>query len=198
MEPIKALTTIDYSSLFIAIFTSLIGLKAVVSILEWLIEKLGIETKWMRQKRKEHNLLIQTSDSLKALQKKYLNLVEQTIIHNNEIKNDLFTFMSNINSSVEILKNKQNELINTVNEIVESNKTRDDATIEEMCDRICQKTRYYINVLNGIPEDEYDDFVRLFKSYEAIGGNHGAKEKYEYCMKHLDILPVKKEVIIEK
>ena len=64
MEVIKELTTIDYTSLFIAIFTCLAGLKAIVSVFEWVINKLGLETKWMRKNREEHELLIQTSQGL--------------------------------------------------------------------------------------------------------------------------------------
>ena len=67
MEPIKALTAIDYSSLFIASFTVLVGLKVIVSIFEWMFDKLGLETKWMRKKREEHDLLIQTSRGLAEL-----------------------------------------------------------------------------------------------------------------------------------
>lgn len=51
MEPIIELTKIDYSSVFVAVFTILAGIKAISSIIEWIINKVGIETKWMRQKR---------------------------------------------------------------------------------------------------------------------------------------------------
>ena len=44
MEDIVPLLTIDYSAIFVSVFTILIGLKAIVSIFEWVINKLGIET----------------------------------------------------------------------------------------------------------------------------------------------------------
>lgn len=155
MSEIIALTTIDFKSLFIAAFAILLGAKAIISLFEWSVEKLGLETKWIRNRKAEHALLVETT-------------------------------------------RKQDEIITAINKIVDSNKARDEATIEEMCDRIGQKTRYYINVLHGIPEDEYDDFVRLFHAYESIGGNHGAKQKYEYCIEHLEVLPIRKEIIVEK
>lgn len=71
MEAIAELTTIDYSSLFIAAFTVLVGVKVIVSIFEWIISKLGLETKWMRKRREERELLIQTSQGLKALQERH-------------------------------------------------------------------------------------------------------------------------------
>lgn len=71
MNPIAELTTIDYSSLFIASFSVLIGIKAIVSLFEWIFNKLGLETKWMREKREERELLIQTSQGLAALQERH-------------------------------------------------------------------------------------------------------------------------------
>ena len=71
MVAIKDLTTIDYTSLFIAAFTVLIGLKTIISVLEWGINKLGLETKWIKARRQEHELLIQTSEGLVELQRKH-------------------------------------------------------------------------------------------------------------------------------
>ena len=76
MEPIAELTTIDYSSLFIASFSVLIGIKAIVSLFEWIFDKLGLETKWMRKKREERELLIQTSQGLNKLQEKHEEDIE--------------------------------------------------------------------------------------------------------------------------
>ena len=70
MNEIIELTKINFSYVFISVFVILIGIKAVVSIFEWIIEKLGLETKWMRQKREEHELLVQTSQYLASLQEK--------------------------------------------------------------------------------------------------------------------------------
>ena len=89
MEPIKALTTIDYSSLFITSFTALIGLKASVSIFECIFDKLGLETKWMRKKREEHDLLIQTSKGLAELQKKHEEDMRYSNLRDAEIHNDI-------------------------------------------------------------------------------------------------------------
>lgn len=62
------------------------------------------------------------------------------------------------------------------------------AQMESMCDRIEQKCKFYI-AQNGIPEDEYDSFVRLFNAYRGINGNHGAEAKFNYCIKNLKIIP---------
>lgn len=89
MEHITALTTIDYSSLFIAVFSILIGIKAVFSIFEWIINKLGLETKWMRTKREEHDLLIKTSQGLIELQERHEKDMEISDNRDEKISNDI-------------------------------------------------------------------------------------------------------------
>lgn len=89
MNEITELTKIDFSYVFIAVFVILIGIKAIVSISEWIVEKLGLETKWMRHKREEHELLIQTSQNLTALQKKHKEDVERSDRRDEEISSDL-------------------------------------------------------------------------------------------------------------
>lgn len=89
MNEIIELTKVNFSSVFIAVFVILIGLKAIVSLFEWIVEKLGLETKWMRQKREEHELLIQTSQNLTALQEKHKEDVERSDRRDDEISADL-------------------------------------------------------------------------------------------------------------
>lgn len=198
MDAIKEMLNVDFSYVLSSVFIILFGIKAMVSIFEWVTGKLGLETKQMRKKRENRELLMTTSESLKKLQEKYEGHIEQAETHNQDLAKDLSKFMANMMESMDTLKEKQTEIGVIVTQISESNRARDNATIEEMCDHINQKIRYYISTLHGIPEDEYDDFVRLFASYEKIGGNHGVKAKYEYCIQHLTILPVKKEIEMEE
>lgn len=72
MDAVQELFKIDFSYVLISVFVVLISIKAIVSVFEWLISKLGLETKWMCLKREEHELLLRTSENLAELQKKYL------------------------------------------------------------------------------------------------------------------------------
>lgn len=63
------------------------------------------------------------------------------------------------------------------------------ASREALADRINQKYKYYLQI-NGIPEDEVDEFAHLHAAYKGVGGNHSGDTKYEYCMTHLPIIPV--------
>lgn len=89
MEEIYALTTINFYSLFVSIFIILVGIKAIVSLFEWVIHKLGLETKWMRQEREEHELLIQTSQNLASLQEKHEKDIEISDCRDEEIASDI-------------------------------------------------------------------------------------------------------------
>ncbi len=89
MNEIIELTKINFSYVLISVFIILIGIKSIVSLFEWIINKLGLETKWMRHKREEHELLIQTSQNLTALQEKHKEDVERSDRRDEEISADI-------------------------------------------------------------------------------------------------------------
>lgn len=89
MNEIIALTKIDFYYVLISVFAILIGIKVIVSLLEWTIDKLGIETKWMRKRREEHSLLIQTSQNLIALQEQREKDIERSDKRDEEIASDI-------------------------------------------------------------------------------------------------------------
>ncbi len=89
MNDIIELTKIDFSYLFVSVFVILIGIKAIVSLSEWIIDKLGLETKWMRKKREEHDLLLNTSNNLISLQKQHVEDMRKSDEHDLEMRNDI-------------------------------------------------------------------------------------------------------------
>lgn len=89
MDAIKELLNINFSYVLLSVFVILIGIKAIVSIFEWIINKLGLETRWMRNKREEQELLIRTSQNLIALQEKHEKDVERSDRRDEEISNDI-------------------------------------------------------------------------------------------------------------
>ena len=89
MSEIIELTKIDFQSVFIEVFIILVGVRAVVSLFEWVANKLGLETKWMREKREKHELLLNTSNSLIALQEKHEEDMKKSDKHDEEMRNDI-------------------------------------------------------------------------------------------------------------
>lgn len=89
METIVELTRINFIYVFVSVFTILLGVKTIISLFEWIINKFGLETKWMKQKREEHDLLIQTSRGLNSLQEQYLNYMKRSDDNDADIRQDI-------------------------------------------------------------------------------------------------------------
>lgn len=89
MDVIKELVNINFSYVLLSVLIILMGIKAMVSIFEWVINKIGLETKWMRKSREEHELLIQTSQNLIALQEQHERDVERSDRRDEEISADI-------------------------------------------------------------------------------------------------------------
>lgn len=89
MNEIIELTQINFSAVLIAVSVILIGVKTIVSLFEWIAQRLGLETKWMRVGREEHELLIRTSQTLAALQEKQKQDTERSDRQDEEISNDI-------------------------------------------------------------------------------------------------------------
>lgn len=89
MSEITELTKIDFVYVFIAVILILVCVKFIVSLFEWFIIKLGLETKWMRQKREQQDLLLQTSHGLIELQEHHKADIERSDRRDEEIANDI-------------------------------------------------------------------------------------------------------------
>ena len=89
MNEILNLTNVNYTSLFVSIITILIGMKATVSIFEWFINKFGLETKWMREKRQNRELLLKTSENLIKLHDRHEKDIDKSDKRDEEIYNDI-------------------------------------------------------------------------------------------------------------
>lgn len=89
MNEIIEITKVNFSSVFVSVSVILVGVKAIVSLFEWVVEKLGLETRWMRKQREEHELLIQTSQNLIALQKKHIEDMKKSDEYDAEMRDDI-------------------------------------------------------------------------------------------------------------
>ena len=89
MQEIIELTKIDFSTIFISVLIILMGIKSIISLFEWVINKSGLEIKWLRKQRKEHELLTQTSQNLSALQERHIHDMEKSDRRDEEILSDI-------------------------------------------------------------------------------------------------------------
>lgn len=221
MEDITSLLMIDYLSTFISVITILAGLKAIVSVFEWVINKFGIETKWMRNRREESELLKQTAKNLAMLQEHHEKDVFESNEHDRQIKEDLVVFMSEMRNVISETQNEikqfaenrindrnqsrmiQQELTASIKSVSDNEKTRGKQIEALMCGskellgaEIDKRYREYIS-LGGIPESEVNEFDDIFMAYKGLMGNHNRDTKYNYVKNHLQVIPVETKLIMK-
>lgn len=112
METIVKLTQLDYTYLFLGVIAILLGVKAIVSLLEWILEKTGLETKWMRKKREDHELLKATTELAKTTAE---NLAKLQTRHNqdeSEFRNSLNDYMAESRADRKALHDEMSQYSN--------------------------------------------------------------------------------------
>lgn len=170
MDNITALTELNFSYIFLSVFIILIGLKAIISLVEWFINKFGIETKHSKEKRKEHDLLMNTSQGLTDLKNAHDESVKQSIRHDQMIKEDLSNLTDTVNGIAKTLDEMQQK----------DNETK----LKELKSSL---VRYY-NKYKDIGEWsklESDAFWDLFYDYESRGGDGFVHSIVEPVMREL-------------
>lgn len=185
MDTIKNLLDVDFVSFLIVCFIIMSGVISVATIIGKFSEIIGKPVKWVKKYSKDRELLIKTSEGLHQMQDSMketqiaIQQYSENRVHDRE-------------QSFEI----QKELTENITKLTESNAVRDKqienilwSQKESLADRINQKYKHYLSI-NGIPEDEVDEFVSLHSAYKAVGGNHHGDAKFNYCMEHLPIIPV--------
>lgn len=89
MEIIEELSKVNFVSYGITTVLIFTVFKALIMAFEWIMDFFGIETKWMRKKKEEHELLTQTSRNLIELQKKHEEDFARSDIKDEEICKDV-------------------------------------------------------------------------------------------------------------
>lgn len=220
MDNLKELIEINWWYVFIAVCALLFGIKTIWSLLDWfLVEKLGIETKKMKQRRQQNELLQTTAELAKTTAELAKTTAENLDKLQKQHIKDEQEFRDNLNSYIEEtrkdcaalhdeMKNFANNRISDRQQSMEIQKELKDSIVvrdvqieallvankEMLAEEINKKYKYYISI-GGIPEDEYDEFVSLHKAYNGVGGNHHGDAKFEYCMEHLPVIPVETKLV---
>ena len=214
MNDVNTLIELDWQSVIIAL---VVGLGVIVGFwksVEYIATKFGIET---RQSR-DHKLLEQTARNLTELQKQHVSdikefketqktNVEQSIRHDERIRDELKEFTTEVRTAIDSL-NAQMQQYNDnrvhdraqsfeiQKQLNERSADRDlkiqalmTGSMELLGDKIDQRFSRYV-ALDGIPENEVDEFNGLYAAYKGLGGNHKREEKYKYVRDHMKIIPV--------
>lgn len=213
MSELKQLAQIDWWYVIIALVILLVSIKFIWSLIDWLFfEKLGIETKKMKQRRQESEQLKATTELVKTTAENLDKLQKRHCKDEEEFRNNLNNYMEESRKDRKALHDEMtkftNNRINDRKQSLEIQKELKDsiaardvqieslvvANKEMLAEKINEKYKYYISI-KGIPEDEYDEFVSLHEAYNGVGGNHHGDAKFQYCIDHLPIIPVETKLI---
>lgn len=212
MEAIQNLTQYNWFVVVSAIIVAMLAFKFLSDLFEWFVKKFGIETKSMREKRENKELLKTTAENLAKLQDRHTE-DEETF------RKDLNDYMKESREDRKALHEEmkqysqnriddrrqsfqiQKELTDSIKEITKGQCERDkqiaalmEGSKELLGDTIDQRYNKYI-ALDGIPQNEVDEFDAIYNAYKGLNGNHGRETKYKYVKEHLQVLPVKTEII---
>lgn len=198
MNLIQQLFEIDWKAFGITIFVVLLGLQTCIKLMQWfLFDLLGIETKAMREKKQEHELLLTTADELKKLSEKHekdINSFLDSRVHDREqslsIQKELTVSQERISKSINSLSDKLAEMQENTNKRFKENDEKQNKRVQaELKDKIGQSYRYYHD-LKKINDIELETLEGLIQTYEDYGGTnsfvHSLVQKEMYTWEHVD------------
>lgn len=213
MENLTALQDLNWFEIFVGLCVIVLAFQFLYkTFVEGIIQKFGIETKKMRQKREDHDLLVKTSQNLALLQ-------EKSEKDDRGLEVALETFMGEVRDSFDKVNKKfeesnknqltrkeqsleiQKELTNSIKELADVQKSNSEQISALMCgskellgSKIDELYSKYV-ALGGIPESEVDEFDDIFRAYKQLKGNHRRDSKYEYVKNHLPVIPTKTTLV---
>lgn len=201
MKELIELFKLDISYIIISIFLIMSAFVFAYQLIGKFSEILGKPFKWYKKKNEDHEVLKQMTDELK-MHKENNDKVEEVFVNfMNEMKKEMQKYNDNRIHDRQQSFDIQRQLTTSIDKMADSagqNKLLIDALLtaqkEMMAEKINEKYKNYI-AMDGIPEDEYDEFVALHKAYNGVGGNHHGDAKYNYCINNLKVKPVEIKVV---
>lgn len=149
MSDLKQITQIDWWYVFIAICLLLFCIKAVWSLFDWFVfEKLGVETKKMKQQREETELLKTTAELAKKTAE---NLDKLQTRHTKDEEE----FRKNLNNYIEESRNDRKALHDEMTKINENRTNDRKVSIERekrLNDRITESNEHRDEIIGSISE----------------------------------------------
>lgn len=222
MDDMQAFLDLDLKVFALGIVGLLAITVFILSKLDFIKNFFGIKTK----ADIEREIVEQTSHGLSELQQQHMKdmkefrdrqdeNVRQSIEHDERIRNELTLFISEMRDAIESLTNQMNQYSeNRIHDREQSfeiqrqlNKRSDDrdkkiealmlGNMELLGDKIDQRFSRYV-ALDGIPENEVEEFDGIFAAYKALNGNHKREEKYKYVKNHMKVIPVEAKIKIDE
>lgn len=211
---ITALKDVDFFQWICVAFLLLAAIVYGAELIGKFFKMIGKPLKWKKNRETDHDLILKNSEAIKALADLHKRDCDNATAKANDLRDNLNVFMTEVRNDIKTFSDNrihdreksfeiQKELRDSINTIVDKNVVRDTqinslilAQKEMLAEKINSKYKYYLSI-NGIPEDEYDEFVSLHAGYKAVGGNSHGDAKFEYCINHLPVIPVETKLIVK-
>lgn len=201
LDYIKEFFQLDFATIMAGIFTIMAGIIAMWQIIGKFSEIIGKPFKWYNRRNKDHEELKSLIIEVKNHEKNNDKVEETFVNFMNEMKKEMQKYNDNRVHDRQQSFDIQRQLTDSIDKMSQSaslNKVLIDALLEAqkemMAEKINEKYKHYI-AMDGIPEDEYDEFVSLHSAYKGVGGNHNGDAKYNYCINNLKVKPVEIKVV---
>ena len=202
MNELKQFAQIDWWYVIVALVLLLICIKLVWSLMDWLFfEKLGIETRKMKQRRQESELLKTTSELAKTTANNLNKLQERHAKDEKEFRNNLNNYMEESRKDRKALHDEmtrfadnrikdrkqsleiQKELKESIQNLINGQQNRDEK-INNLTDMFVDKEiddyrweiiNFATNVSEGKPcnKDSFKHCLRTYEKYEALLEKYG-------------------------
>lgn len=218
MAEAETLLNLDIKLFLLALVALLIVTVTILSKIDYLKSRFGIRTKW----DVEHELLKKTVENLDNFQNQHKQDLEsfkkaqdenvmQSIRHDEIIRNELKELTSEVHDAISEIHTQMGHYaetrINDKEQVLKVQKELKDhafdidqkiqalmvGNMELLGDKIDQRFSKYIS-LDGIPENEVEEFDGIFLAYQGVNGNHTREEKYKYVKNHMKVIPVESKL----
>ena len=201
MDELKQLVQIDWWYVVIAVVILLIVIRFVWSLLDWIVGKLGIETKKSRERREQKETLEETTKLAKTTAENLDKLQKRHTKDEEEFRNNLNNYMEESRKDRKALHDEmtrftnnricdrqqsleiQKELKDSIKDLVDGQKDRDEK-INNLTDMFVDKEiddyrweiiNFATKVSEGRPcnKDSFKHCLRTYEKYESLLEKYG-------------------------
>lgn len=161
MGDIEALTELNFVSVFLGIFILVIAFNKIVEVVGKAKKNIDKPVSWFKNRNKDHELIMANAQAIKDLAEIHEKDNQISNEHDDMIRGELSTFMSEVRSDISELKNsiqqsyennlnyrqvsieKEQRLNSRIDDMLESDKQRD-KTVDEIGNGLNKLTNMFI------------------------------------------------------
>ena len=175
MDNLAALAALNWWEIFLGIILILVCIVYLADLGKKLLNLFGIEFKKDREKKADHDLLVQTSENFNTFMKETQNCITGLTSKVNQFQDNQAIYHQ---QSIDI----RQELADSIATMAKSDTVRDiqiealmSGTKELLGEAIDQRFERYV-ALKGIPQNDIEEFESLYQTYHAKLNGNGARQ----------------------